>query len=71
MPTTQKRDLLSKYSFVSLIAILGIPFIGITLVYAILGVQSEGHTINRVFEAQDFGSINLFQSTNTHLYSYG
>jgi len=64
MRTKQKRTILSKYNFVSLIAILGIPFIGITLVYAILGVQTDGHTINRVFEAgKPFSNMSI----STHM----
>ena len=60
MPIQQKINILSKYNFVILIGILAIPFIGITLVYAILGVQSDGHTINRVFEAsRPFSNISI------------
>lgn len=64
MPTNQQPNLLSKYNFISLIAILGIPFIGITLVFAILGVQSDGHTVNRVFEAgKPFSNLSI----STHM----
>lgn len=64
MPTNQKRSKFTKYSFVSLTGILGIPFIGITLVYAILGVQSDGHTVNRVFEAsRPFSNLSI----STHM----
>ena len=60
MPIQQKATIFSKYNFVILIAVLGIPFIGITLVYAILGVQSDGHTVNRVFEAsRPFSNISI------------
>lgn len=52
-PQLQK---VTKYSFVTLIWILGIPFIGITLLFAILGVQESGHGINRVFEMGRFFS---------------
>jgi hypothetical protein len=58
----QKLQRITKYSFVSLIGLLGIPFIGIALVYAFFGVQSDGHTINRVFESGRIysnGSISL------------
>ncbi|MFK7980662.1 MAG: hypothetical protein AB8G86_11815 [Saprospiraceae bacterium] len=64
MPTKQKVTLFSKYSFVSLIAILGLPFIGLALVYGILGVQTDGHTINRVFEE---GKLFANISISTHM----
>lgn len=64
MPTSQKVNLLSKYNFVRLIALLGIPFIGISLVYAILGVQTDGYTVNRVFEAgKPFSNMSI----STHM----
>lgn len=55
---------ITKYGFVGLIGILGIPFFGLTLVFAVLGVQSDGHDINRVFESGRYFS-NL--SISTHM----
>lgn len=46
----------TKYWFVILTGFLGIPFIGITLTYAFIGIQSDGHNINRVFETGRFFS---------------
>lgn len=59
-----KINKLSKYGFVGLIGLLGIPFIGLSLVFGILGVQSDGHDINRVFET---GRLFSNVSISTHM----
>ena len=60
MPSKQSIPRISKYGFVGLILLLSIPFTALALVYGILGVQSDGHTVNRVFEAnRPFANVSI------------